>query len=128
MFVEASRGEIDRVPAAILAKDRFRQIVLVEVEVKTGDSALSRKQRQIRQAVDAGRIKWFECRIENGTPSSLNSSVRVKFVLRASGQRISSVSWDHWLGAFTSDRLCRESLAPWTPSRGSISSCRQGAF
>jgi predicted Holliday junction resolvase-like endonuclease len=37
---------------------------IVFVEVKTGDSAsLSRRQRQIRNAVQAGKVKWTELRI-----------------------------------------------------------------
>ena len=39
----------------------LREIVFVEV--KTGQSSLSRRERQVRDAIDAGRVRWEEMRI-----------------------------------------------------------------
>lgn len=37
---------------------------VVFLEVKTGGSALSARERQLRDAVQAGRVEWLELRIE----------------------------------------------------------------
>jgi len=47
-FSGASRGQVD-------------EIVLVEV--KTGDSSLSRVEKSVREAVVAGKIRWVEYRV-----------------------------------------------------------------
>lgn len=47
-FVGASRGEVSEV---------------LFVEVKTGASALSRVERSLRDAVNAGRVRWAEYRV-----------------------------------------------------------------
>ena len=41
----------------------LREIVFIEV--KTGQTAaLTKRERQIREAVSAGRVKWREVRVE----------------------------------------------------------------
>jgi predicted Holliday junction resolvase-like endonuclease len=35
---------------------------IVFVEVKTGDAALSSRERRIRDAVQASRVEWYELR------------------------------------------------------------------
>ena len=52
-----------------LAGGRVEQVVFLEV--KTGGGALSSRERQIREAVEAGRVVWVEWRIgSNGRGSS----------------------------------------------------------
>jgi predicted Holliday junction resolvase-like endonuclease len=65
-----------------LNEDRCDQVVFVEV--KTGESGLSTRERRVRDAVQAGRVQWEELRIEmdsavpsidEDTPSSSLSEV-----------------------------------------------------
>ena len=45
-----------------LDRDRVERVVFVEV--KTGTSRLSDRERRVREAVQAGRVEWREIRIE----------------------------------------------------------------
>jgi predicted Holliday junction resolvase-like endonuclease len=47
-----------------LDEGALRRVVFVEV--KTGGSALSPRERQLRDAVQAGRVEWRELRLERG--------------------------------------------------------------
>jgi hypothetical protein len=40
------------------------EITLFVTDVKTGASALNGNQRRIRDAVNAGRVRWFEVRLD----------------------------------------------------------------
>jgi len=43
-----------------LNEDNVRQVVFAEV--KTGDSSLNDRERQVRNAIQAGRVRWVEIR------------------------------------------------------------------
>ena len=45
-----------------LSNGRLERVVFLEV--KTGDAVLSGRERQIREAVEAGRVEWREWRAE----------------------------------------------------------------
>jgi predicted Holliday junction resolvase-like endonuclease len=50
-------------------EDDVRSIVFLEI--KTNSSALSRRQRQIRDAIVAGRVEWQELRIDSSSNAVL---------------------------------------------------------
>lgn len=52
--------------------DQEALVHIVFVEVKTGSSALSKRERQVRDAIRDGRIRWEELRVaRNETPETL---------------------------------------------------------
>lgn len=51
---------------------QLRQIVFVEV--KTASSLLTNREKQIREAIAAGRFGWREIRIDHSAPQSLPTS------------------------------------------------------
>jgi predicted Holliday junction resolvase-like endonuclease len=52
---------IDLVVFDGLDDERVTEVVLVEI--KSGGSALSKRERQVRDAVTAGRVRWLEWRL-----------------------------------------------------------------
>ncbi len=52
----------------------IRSIILVEI--KTGGSSLSTRERQIRDAIVDGRVEWKEIRVERAPPSRTAIPVR----------------------------------------------------
>ena len=47
-------------------EDKLRKIVFLEI--KTNTSGLSSRQRQIRDAIEAGRVEWQEIRVQSNDP------------------------------------------------------------
>lgn len=54
-------GPVDFVVFDGLTEGTVRRVVFVEV--KTGGSALSTRERRVRDAVQAGRVEWSELRV-----------------------------------------------------------------
>jgi predicted Holliday junction resolvase-like endonuclease len=52
--------------------EEVREVVFVEV--KTGVSALTKRERQIRDVISAGKVKWLEMRLSKETNTPLPTS------------------------------------------------------
>jgi predicted Holliday junction resolvase-like endonuclease len=60
-------GPVDLVVFDGLAEGRVRRIVFLEV--KTGGSALTGRERSVRDAVEAGEVEWAELRVARSLAS-----------------------------------------------------------
>jgi predicted Holliday junction resolvase-like endonuclease len=89
-----------------LDEGAIQQVVFVEV--KTGDSALTARQKRIKEVIESGRVKWYDLRIPNGPaalrnaagpltpPRPASASAPSKVVLPELGDVTNEATIVHW--------------------------------